>query len=170
MEDSLNRTVTSLAVILIAIIVLGSISLIYNAFSISISERTRQFGLLSSLGATRHQMIHSILFEAAFLCLIGIPLGIFFGLVGIGITFYFTGDTLAILYRSDTTLHLTLQPSVAGIVIAVTLAFITVLISAYLPARKSMKLSALEAIRQTSDINIRSKKCIHFHLRKIIWL
>lgn len=95
MEDSLNRTVTSLAVILIAIIVLGSISLIYNAFSISISERTRQFGLLSSLGATRHQMIHSILFEAAFLCLIGIPLGIFFGLVGIGITFYFTGDTLA---------------------------------------------------------------------------
>lgn len=164
MEDSLNRTVTSLAVILIAIIVLGSISLIYNAFSISISERTRQFGLLSSLGATRHQMIHSILFEAAFLCLIGIPLGIFFGLVGIGITFYFTGDTLAILYRSDTTLHLTLQPSVAGIVIAVTLAFITVLISAYLPARKSMKLSALEAIRQTSDINIRSKKVHTFPL------
>ena len=109
-------------------------------------------------------MIHSILFEAAFLCLIGIPLGIFFGLVGIGITFYFTGDTLAMLYRNDTTLQLTLQPSVAGIVIAIALAFITVLISAYLPARKSMKLSALEAIRQTSDINIRSQKVHTFPL------
>ena len=34
----------------------GSVALIYNAFSISVSERTQQFGLLSSLGATKKQI------------------------------------------------------------------------------------------------------------------
>ena len=51
--DSFLTAFYSLAAIIIALIVFGSVSLIYNAFSISVSERTRQFGLLSSVGATR---------------------------------------------------------------------------------------------------------------------
>ena len=64
----------SMAGILIAIIMFGSISLIYNAFAISVSERTRQFGLFSSVGATKRQIIRCVLFEGFFLSLIGIPL------------------------------------------------------------------------------------------------
>lgn len=154
-ENTYNRVLYSLASILIGIIVFGSISLIYNAFSISISERTRQFGLLSSIGATRRQMIHSVLFEAAFLCIIGIPLGIASGLLGIGITLHFTGNTIANIFSSANVISLRLYPSVAAIVIAAFLAFFTVLLSAFLPARRSMKLSAIEAIRQTADISIR---------------
>ena len=154
-ESTYNRVLYSLASILIGIIVFGSISLIYNAFSISISERTRQFGLLSSIGATKRQMIHSVLFEAAFLCIIGIPLGIASGLLGIGITLHFTGNTIANIFSSASVISLRLHPSVAAIVVAALLAFFTVLLSAFLPARRSMKLSAIEAIRQTTDISIR---------------
>ncbi|MDE7062298.1 MAG: FtsX-like permease family protein, partial [Lachnospiraceae bacterium] len=150
-ESTYNRVLYSLASILIGIIVFGSISLIYNAFSISISERTRQFGLLSSIGATKRQMIHSVLFEAAFLCIIGIPLGIASGLLGIGITLHFTGNTIANIFSSASVISLRLHPSVAAIVVAALLAFFTVLLSAFLPARRSMKLSAIEAIRQTTD-------------------
>ena len=41
--DSFLTAFYSLAAIIIALIVFGSVSLIYNAFSISVSERTRQF-------------------------------------------------------------------------------------------------------------------------------
>ena len=49
--DNFGRVFVNLASILIFLIVLGSVSLIYSAFSISVSERTRQFGLLRSVGA-----------------------------------------------------------------------------------------------------------------------
>ncbi len=157
-ESSFNNVLLSLGAILIAIIVFGSISLIYNAFSISISERTKQFGLLSSIGATRRQLITSVLFEAAYLCLIAIPLGILSGLVGIGVTFYFTGDMIAGFYASDSNVTLRLHPSVSALVISAAIAFLTVLISAYLPARRALKISAIDAIRQTGDIAIRPGK------------
>lgn len=154
-ESSFNRVLYSLSAILIAIIVFGSISLIYNAFSISISERTKQFGLLSSIGATRRQLIRSVLFEAAFLCIIGIPLGIASGLIGIGITLHFTGQTISDIFAGTTVITLTLHPSIGAIVIAILLAFGTVLLSAFLPAKRAMKLSAIDAIRQTADVSIR---------------
>ena len=65
-DRSYNSVLYSLAAVLISLIMFGSISLIYNAFSISVSERTKQFGLLSSIGATRRQMKKSVLFEAFF--------------------------------------------------------------------------------------------------------
>ena len=48
-----NKVLYSFAGILILLIMFGSVSLIYNAFSISVSERTRQFGILKSVGATK---------------------------------------------------------------------------------------------------------------------
>ena len=74
--DNFGRVFFGLATILIFLIVLGSVSLIYSAFSISVSERTRQFGLLRSVGATRSQLRRSVLYEAAVISVIGIPLGI----------------------------------------------------------------------------------------------
>lgn len=59
-EGMLNGMLT----ILIVIIGVGAVSLIYNAFSISLRERTTQFGLLSSIGATKRQLRRSMWQEA----------------------------------------------------------------------------------------------------------
>jgi putative ABC transport system permease protein len=88
-ERTFNAVLFSLAGILTAIIMFGSISLIYNAFSISVSERTKQFGILSSVGATKRQLTRSVLFEAISLSAIGLPLGILAGLFGIGMAILF---------------------------------------------------------------------------------
>lgn len=157
-ESSYNLVMFNLAVILIIIIAFGSISLIYNAFSISVSERTKQFGLLSSIGATRHQLTGSVLFEAFFLSIIGIPLGLLSGTVGIGVTFYFISDMITGYLFSDTTTSLTLHASLPALATAVCISLITILISAWLPARRAMKGSAIDAIRQTKDITIRAGK------------
>lgn len=47
---SVNRLLYDFAAILLLLIFFGSVSLIYNAFSISVAERTRQFGILKSVG------------------------------------------------------------------------------------------------------------------------
>lgn len=157
-ESSYNTILTGLAAILTGIIMFGSISLIYNAFSISISERTRQFGLLASIGATRKQLTGSVLFEAFSLSIIGIPLGVLSGILGIGITFHFTGEMIAGFLYPNENVTLSLYPSVPALLIAVTVSLITILLSAYLPARCAMKKSSIDAIRQSNDIKIRPGK------------
>jgi putative ABC transport system permease protein len=147
----------SMAGILIAIIMFGSISLIYNAFAISVSERTRQFGLLSSVGATKRQIIRCVLFEGFFLSLIGIPLGILAGIAGIGLTFKFTwGLFSTFLNTGDSVLDLSVSP--ASIAAAIIIDLVTVLVSAYIPARRAVRASAIDAIRQSEDIRIRPGK------------
>ena len=173
-ESSYNRVLFNLGIILIVIIMFGSISLIYNAFSISVSERTKQFGLLASIGATRRQLTGSVLFEALLLGIIGIPLGILSGLVGIGITFHFVQDMvsnilgfstgnyqmarLSMIFGPAKNVSLSLSPSQGALAAAGAVSLLTVIISAYLPARRALKKSAIEAIRQTDDISIPSKK------------
>src|SRR5699024_11534500 len=76
------------------IIIIGSVSLIYNAFAISVSERSRHLGMLSSVGATRKQKRNSVFFEGFVIGAISIPLGIISGLTGIGITFYFINSLI----------------------------------------------------------------------------
>ncbi len=156
-ENSYNRVLYNMAAILIFIILFGSISLIYNAFSISVTERTKQFGLLSSLGATRRQLIHSVLFEAFSLCIIGIPLGILAGIAGIGITFSLLGASVSDVFLGNRTVLLTLHVSPLAVAGAALIGLFTVLISAYLPAKRSAKLSPIDAIRQTADIAIRAR-------------
>lgn len=144
----------SLTAIVIALIMFGSISLIYNAFSISVSERTKQFGLLSSVGATKKQLRKMVIYEAFVVSSIGIPLGVLSGITGIGITLKVIGDKFkAFGFPMD----MKLSASVISIVIAVIVALVTVLLSAWIPSKRAMRVSAVEAIRQNMDIHAKSK-------------
>ncbi len=140
-----------LAAIVIALIMFGSVSLIYNAFSISVSERTRQFGLLASVGATRKQLRKMVFFEALCVSLAGIPLGILSGIAGIHMTLCLLGSRLT-SWMGNAHVSMRTRVSPAAIVIAAVTALITVLISAWIPSRRASKVSAVEAIRQTLDI------------------
>lgn len=153
--DSFGTMLKSLAAIVIGLIMFGSVALIYNAFSISVSERTKQFGLLSSVGATKSQLRRMVLFEAIAVSVIGIPLGVLAGVGGIGVTLMFIGDKFRSMgFPID--MHLSVSP--AAIIIAVIVALITVLISAWVPSKRATKVSAVEAIRQNLDVNAKGKE------------
>ena len=150
--DSVTATLYSLAAIVIGLIVFASVSLIYNAFSISVSERTKQFGLLSSVGATKKQLRRMVTFEALAVSAIGIPLGIVVGIGGIGITLLLLGDKFSSIVGKA---HVPLRLCVSweSVVIAAVIALITVLISAWIPSKRATRVSAVEAIRQSGDFN-----------------
>lgn len=145
-------TLVSLAVIIIALIMFGSISLIYNAFSISVSERTKQFGLLSSIGATKKQLKAMVRFEAFAVSAVGIPLGIAVGIGGIAVTLLIIGNKFNSVFGSGFNLPMRVCVSPLSVAVAALVAFITVLISAVVPSRRATKITAVEAIRQSTDI------------------
>lgn len=157
-NNSFNMVLYSLGAILIALIMVGSVTLIYNSFSISLSERIKQFGLLSSVGATAIQRRNSVLFESLVIAGIGIPLGIAAGIAGIGTTLYLLRNQIAGFLPSDHSVTLSLSVSLMTVISASLLALITILISASIPARRSKRISTLDAIRQTTDIKLTSKK------------
>jgi len=157
LTSGFNQVLYGLSAILMGIILFGSVSLIYNAFSISVSERTKQFGVLKSVGATKRQIKSSVYFEAVVLSAIGIPLGVLSGILGIGITLHFTQGMFDTIL-SNGMVRLQLYVSPIGVAIAVLVAFVTVLISARIPAQRAISQNAIDAVRQTADLQIRAKR------------
>jgi putative ABC transport system permease protein len=146
--------ISSLTIIFMAMIILGSIVLINNAFTISLAERTKQFGLLSSIGASRKQIRRTIFVESLMISLIGIPFGVLGGLLGIKLTLIAVERLLEdVLMTSDyAKVPLELVVSSKAILISAALALITVLISAWIPAKRASRVTAIEAIRQIQDV------------------
>lgn len=143
-------TVIGFIGILSAVIIVAAVSLISNAFAISISERTRQFGLLSSLGASRRQLRRTVFIEAGILGLVGIPLGILIGLAGTYAAFAVTGDGWGVLVGSKTAVPVSVDARALAVVVA--LSVVTLLISAWAPAKRAGGVSAVDAIRQSGDV------------------
>jgi len=168
---NINHFIYAICGILMAIIMIGSISLIHNAFSISVSERTRQFGLLSSIGATKRQLRQSVYFEAISLCLIGIPLGIFCGYFGIVVSLRLTADLidglLAGSMESGVDLHA--AASGAAFICAGVVAAATVFLSVLSSAERATKVAPISSIRQTQDYRIPKRGLRSSKLTVKIW-
>ena len=157
LNSSYLRVLYGLSAILMGIILFGSVALIYNAFSISVSERTKQFGVLQTVGATKRQIKSNVYFEAMVLSAIGIPLGILSGILGIAVTLRCTqGMFDALLENYGVRLQLYVSP--LAVVLAAVIALVTVLLSARIPARRAIRQNAIDAVRQTADLSIRAKK------------
>lgn len=155
--------------ILITIIGVGAISLIYNAFSISLRERTTQFGLLSSIGATKKQLRRAMWYEALHVAVIGIPLGILSGLAGIGITLQFIGDSLAQWIHGNLNRTIQLKTSPGALLFAAATAFLIICISVWIPCVRIQNITPIEAIRANKDIRIRKKEIKSPAIIRKIW-
>lgn len=156
---NLNDMIYTICAVLMLIILTGSVSLICNAFSISLSERAKDFGILSSVGATRRQLRRSIYVEALILSAIGVPFGILAGFGGIWLTLHLIGDLVTGLFTGSVQSGVVFRavPSLPAFVCAGAVSVLTVLISAWLPLRKAMKLDPIGSIRQTGDYQIPRK-------------
>ena len=150
--NSFYSLVYGLASVVIGLIVFGSIMLIYNAFSISVADRTKQFGLLASVGATKKQLRKMVRFEAIAVSIIGIPLGLLLGIVGMWVTFLAIGSKFAVFAGNDYPEPMRICVSPVAIGAACLIGFITIMLSAWIPSVRATRISAVEAIRQNSDI------------------
>lgn len=160
-DGTIMTTLLPMAMIVLVIIIVASVSLIYNAFGMSLNERVRYLGMLASVGATKRQKRASIYYEGLILGAVGIPVGIGAGISGIAITLNAIGDKIistGMLSGAEEGLSMhTVVPlwAMAGIVIV---SAVTIFISAFVPAKKASSVTPIEALRETKEIKLRSKK------------
>lgn len=149
--DNYSSFVLMFVLIFVLLIMLGSVSLIYSAFSISVSERTRQFGLLASIGATRAQLRRTVYAEAGTVALIGIPLGLLAGCGGMWVTIRLLSTRISSMIGTGE-VPMRFAASPLSLLAAALIALATVFLSARIPARRAMRISPIEAIRQSRDV------------------
>ena len=126
-DTSLWTTFYGLIIVLSTVIILACVSLIFNAFAISVAERTSQFGLLSSVGATRKQLRRAVILEALCVAIIGIPLGVIIGIGGCAATFAILGPAISqIAGNGVVPFELAVNPAV--VLIAVVLKLMTLIL------------------------------------------
>jgi putative ABC transport system permease protein len=118
---------------LLALAVIVSLFGIVNTLVLSISERTRELGLLRAVGTTRRQVKRVVRYEAVITSLIGGVLGIVVGAV------------LAVLFTQPLD-NFTLTIPFFGLLWLFVLAGVAGVGAAVLPARRAAKLDVLDAL------------------------
>ena len=157
LSEEAMSVIYGLAAIVIGIIIVSSVFVIRNSFSISVTEKVREFGMLSSIGATSKQIRKSVIFEGFIIALIGIPIGIISGVIAVVVLVEVIN---ALLMDEFVRLGAKFTYSIPLIVpvLSVILGWVTIFCSSLVPAIKASKISAIEAIRSNNDIKIKNKK------------
>lgn len=129
-----NTATIQLAAVFIGLITLfGAAVGLMNIMLVSVTERTREIGILKSLGATRRSILNQFLTEAILICQIGGLVGIFWGILA--------GNGVSLILGSP------FMMPWAWILLGLVLCFIVGLVSGIYPALRASKLDPIESLR-----------------------
>ena len=158
-EDEAPPMLLALYVVILIIMSVSLILIIRGSFELSMNARIHQFGIFSSIGATPRQIRTCLLQEAMVLSILPMLIGSMSGiLISYGIikaVNFFASDVSG---RHEAVFQY--HPSIFAA--AVFISFLTVIFSAWIPARKLSRMTPLEAIRNTSGLLLKKKKHSRF--------
>ena len=155
-QDTAPRLLFPLFILIAGIASFSLIIVIHNSFAVSMNARIHQFGIFSSIGATPKQIRSCLLQEAAALCILPILIGNLLGiLISMGII-HMANDLLGSDVAGRHEAVFGYHPLVLAATLLLTVA--TIWISAWMPARKLSRLTPLEAIKNTGELQLKRKK------------
>ena len=154
-RDSALRWVFPFFLLITVIACFSLILVIHNAFAVTMNARVHQFGILASIGATPGQIRTCLLQEAFVLCAMPIAAGNLLGIFGSMGMVEWINVTLANVERR-LVLPFVYHPLI--LFLSLLAAVLTIWISAWIPARKLSKLTPLQAIRNSSGLQLKRKK------------
>ena len=154
-EDATPPMLLGLYAVILTIVAASLILIIRGSFELSMNARIHQFGIFSSIGASPRQIRICLLQEAMVLSILPMLLGSMFGIL---ISFcviqavnFFAAD---ISGRHEAAFQY--PPSIFAVTVFIS--FLTVIFSAWIPARKLSRMTPLEAIRNTSGLLLKKTK------------
>ncbi len=152
LSDNTLNLLYSLGLFVIAIIVIASVFVIRNSFAISITEKTKLYGMFASVGATSGQIRRNVLFEGFVLGVIGIPIGILLGAgVVAGLLAIFNVVLVDLLQGNQLVYSVPLK----AIIVSVLFAVVVIVFSTLSSAIRASRVSPIEAIRNSRDIKLK---------------
>lgn len=120
-----------------------AIFIIYNTFSIVITQRTRETALLRAIGARRRQVLAATMLEAVVVGLIAAIVGLIAGGALAALLLRLVGSVFTV---RNATPPLTIGAVVTAIVVGV----VVTVLSAFIPALRSSKIPPIAALSETS--------------------
>lgn len=150
--ENINETFNKILLTVTLLVIACTVVTVYNSFSISVSERKKQFGVLNSIGATKAQVMKLVFIEAIVISLIGIPIGLLLGTFGMDLIFKSIQIVFNSQFISDINLRVIYNPYI--ILGSVLIVLLAILVSSILPAINCAKTSPLEAIRNSDNLKI----------------
>src|SRR4051812_33931756 len=143
LSDALGFIRTALLVFAGVALLVGGF-LIFNTFAVTVAQRTREFALLRTLGASRRQILQSVVAETVVVGLIASILGIIGGLLlapalrallqAFGLDLGTTGTVLQL----------------RTVIVALLVGVIATVVSGFVPARRATRVVPVEALREAS--------------------
>ncbi|NJJ34972.1 ABC transporter permease [Clostridioides difficile] len=154
--ENINSSVKSIIALVTILVIICTIATVYNSFSISITERKKQFGILNSIGATSSQIKRLVFIEGIIISLIGIPIGLISGTIAIDLLFktinkYFTESIV-----TQMSLQIVYNPII--IIVSIIIVLFTIFISILLPAIAASNVSPLDIIKNSGEYKVRKIK------------
>ena len=117
--------------------------LIFNTFSITVAQRTREFGMLRTVGASSRQVLASVALEALLLGLIASAVGI---AAGLGFVKLITGAFKAMGFELPQS-GIVIGPE--AIVVPLIVGVVATMLSALVPALRATRVTPLAALADT---------------------
>ncbi len=155
-QDTAPRLLFPMFILIAGVASFSLIIVIHNSFAVSMNARIHQFGIFSSIGATPKQIRSCLLQEAAALCILPILIGNLFGiLMSMGLM-HMANDLLGSDVAGRHEAVFGYHPLVLAATLLLTV--VTIWISAWMPARKLSRLTPLEAIKNTGELQLKRKK------------
>ena len=142
-HDSLGFVTIMFSVFAGVALFVGSF-IIWNAFSMIVSQRSREIALLRAVGSTRGQVMRSLLVEAVLLGLGASAIGL---ALGVGVAKLLTALMSAIGFELPST---SAQIEPRTVVVALLVGTLVTTLAALLPARRATKVLPIEALREAA--------------------
>jgi putative ABC transport system permease protein len=143
LSDALGFIRTALLVFAGVALLVGSF-LIFNTFTVTVAQRTREFALFRTLGASRRQVLRSVMAESLVIGLGASILGILAGLV--------IAPALRALFGAfglelgGTSIQLHTRTIIVGLAVGI----IATMVSGFVPARRATRIEPVEAMRDAA--------------------
>ncbi len=142
LSDALGFIRTALLVFAGVALLVGAF-LIFNTFSVTVAQRTREFALLRTLGASRGQILRSVVAET-------LVIGIFASVLGIAVGLLLAPGLAALMSSfgldlGSTSIVLEPRTVIVGLVIGI----VATVVSGFVPARRATRVQPVEAMRES---------------------
>ena len=159
------QNVYGLAAILFIMVLLAGVLMISGSMNSQVAQRTKFFGMMRCIGASRKQVIRFVRLEALNWCKTAIPIGLIVGtvitwavcaLLRYGIGGEFAGTPV-----------FALSPS--GLISGAVVGLVTVLLAAQAPAKRAAKVSPMAAVSGNSESIPTTNRSARLILGKVEW-
>ena len=153
--DNMPRLLMPAYLAIVVIVCFSLILVIHNSFAVSMNGRVCQFGIFSSIGAAPGQILVCLVQEALFLSAAPIMAGT---ILGIAFSFgtVWGMSAFAANIAGGRRMPFSCHPLI--LVLVLFLSILTVFVSAWIPARKLSRLTPLESIRGTDELQLKKRK------------